>query len=153
MMAAIRISAVSDRPDSSSSAGATTVVLVVDDDEVVVAGTVVVVRGTVVDVEVEVLVVDDVVEGVDDDVGWAVAIPTDTESSATTTPPTRIDPAALLARMCIENATWRPGGGRTHRLSAAHRVPFGGCWFELVAKERSGDVRVMPYASSSRRCS
>jgi hypothetical protein len=95
-IAAIRIKAVSESPDSLLAAAGAAVVLV--DEEVVVAADVVV-RATVVDVEVdgevEELVEDEVVD--DDDVGWATAIPTESDRSAAKIPPTRIGAAPLLA--------------------------------------------------------
>lgn len=101
----------SESPDSPLLlAGAAVVEVEVDvDDEVVVARAELVVRATVVDVDVEVDV-EELVEGavVEDDVGWATAIPMERQRIAVKTPLATIDAAPLLARIADENATRRP---------------------------------------------
>lgn len=144
-MAAIRIRAVFERPDSALFAGAGTAVVLVDDDVVVTAAEVVV-RETV--VEVDVVAGDEVVD--EDVVVCPATGPAEKQSSAPITPLATIDPAPHRGRI---GPSRMPRGALrvTDAPSPAlPRVPFGGCWFEVVREERSGDARVTQYEFSSR---
>ncbi|MDQ6909255.1 MAG: hypothetical protein M3Z84_00475 [Actinomycetota bacterium] len=104
-MAAIKIRAVFERPDSAPFADVGAAVVLVDED-VVVAEAEVVVRATVVDEDV--LVDDEVVDR--DVVVCAVAVAAENDSRAATTALATIDPAPHRTRIARRECHAEPPG-------------------------------------------